>query len=153
MPLLKKYENLVVLRTLSKIGLAGLRVGFMIAGEEVVNEANKVRLPFNLNSLSQKVAADALQNKKQMREDIRTIVSERKKLLKEMGRIEGVEPYPTDANFILFKVRDGDGIYSALLDKGVLVRNMKSAADGCLRVTVGTAKENGAFLKALKQLL
>jgi histidinol-phosphate aminotransferase len=151
--LLNKYENLVVLRTLSKTGLAGLRVGFMIAGEEIVNEVNKVRLPFNLNSLSQKVAVDALQNKKQMAEGIGTIVSERKKLLKEMGRIEGVEPYPSDANFILFKVRDGDGIYRALLEKGVLIRNMKGVAEGCLRVTVGAAKENGAFLKALKQIL
>jgi histidinol-phosphate aminotransferase len=125
----------------------------MIAGEEIVNEVNKVRLPFNLNSLSQKVAADALQNKKQMKEDIRTIVSERKRLLKEMGRIEGVEPCPTDSNFILFKVKDGDGIYSSLLDKGVLIRNMKGVAEGYLRVTVGTVKENGAFLKALKQIL
>jgi histidinol-phosphate aminotransferase len=153
MPLINKYKNLVILRTLSKIGLAGLRVGFMIAHGDVINEVNKVRLPFNLNSLSQKVAAHALQNKKRMRSDIRLIVSERKRLFKEMRRIDGIEAYPSDANFILFKAEDGDGIYRNLLKKGVLIRNMKEIAGGCLRVTVGTSRENNAFLKALKQLL
>ncbi len=152
-PLIQKYENLVVLRTLSKIGLAGLRVGFVIASADIINEVNKVRLPFNVNSLSQKVAAEALQNKGQMRENIRLIVSERKRLFKEMGRMDGITPYPSDANFIFFKVEDGDRVYEGLLKKGVLIRNMKGVAEGCLRVTVGTSKENTAFLKALKQIL
>ncbi|MBI4683377.1 MAG: histidinol-phosphate transaminase [Nitrospirae bacterium] len=152
-PLIQKYKNLVVLRTLSKIGLAGLRVGFMIAGADIINEVNKVRLPFNINSLSQKVAEAALQNKKQMRTDIRLIISERKRLFKEMGRMDGIRPYPSDANFIFFKAENGDRIYGDLLKKGVLIRNMKGAADSCLRVTVGTPAENEAFLKALEQIL
>jgi histidinol-phosphate aminotransferase len=152
-PLIKKYENLVVLRTLSKIGLAGLRLGFMISGPEIVNEVNKVRLPFNVNSLSQKVAEAALQDKRQMRSDIRLVISERKRLFKEMVKLDGVKPYPSDANFIFFKVDNGDSIHSGLIRKGVLIRNMKGAADGGLRVTVGAPAENAAFLKALKQIL
>ncbi len=153
LPLLKKYKNLIVLRTLSKIGLAGLRVGFMIAGTGIINEVNKVRLPFNLNSLSQNVAIEALRNKKQLRSFISSIISERKSLSGEMKKMEGVEVYPSDANFILFKVKNADNIYNTLLKKGILLRNMKGIFEGCLRVTVGTPKENTAFLIAMKQLL
>lgn len=149
LPLLGKYKNLVVLRTLSKIGLAGLRVGFMAADTEIINEVNKVRLPFNLNSLSQKVAIEALKDKRRMSSGIRSIISERNKLLQEMRKIKGVTPYPSDANFILFKVQDADKVYNRLLRKGILIRNMKGIFEDCLRVTVGTPKENTAFLKAL----
>lgn len=153
LPQLKKYENLIILRTLSKIGLAGLRVGFMIAGRDIVNEVNKVRLPFNLNSLSQKVAVDALQDTKRMKSEIRLIISERKRLFREMNKVSAIEPFPSDANFILFRAADSTGVHKGLLRKGVLIRNMQGVAGGCLRVTVGTAKENDAFLKALKQVL
>ncbi len=149
MPLLGKYKNLVILRTLSKIGLAGLRVGFMAADAEIIDEVNKVRLPFNLNSLSQNVAIEALKNGKKLNSGVRSILSERKKLLREMKKIKGVKTYPSDANFILFKVQDADKVYSSLLGKGILIRNMKGIFEGCLRVTVGAPKENAAFLKAL----
>ncbi len=149
MPLLGKYKNLVILRTLSKIGLAGLRVGFMAADAEIINEVNKVRLPFNLNSLSQNVAIEVLKNRKKLDSGVRSIISERKKLLQEMRKIKGVKPYPSDANFILFKVQDADKVYNRLLGKGILIRNMKGIFEGCLRVTVGAPKENAAFLKAL----
>ncbi len=152
-PLINKYENLVILRTLSKIGLASLRVGFMIAGADIISEVNKVRLPFNVNSLSQKVAAEALQDKRQMKSDVRLVIAERKRLFNGLLRMEGIMPYPSDANFIFFKVEDGDRVHSGLLRKGVLIRNMKGVADGCLRVTVGAPAENAAFLKALKQIL
>ncbi|MBI5665011.1 MAG: aminotransferase class I/II-fold pyridoxal phosphate-dependent enzyme [Nitrospirae bacterium] len=152
-PLIKKYKNLIVLRTLSKIGLAGLRVGFMIAGADIINEVNKVRLPFNVNSLSQKVAAEALKNRRQLKSDIRLIISERKRLFKEMVKLDGIKPYPSDANFIFFKVADGDKVYGDLLKKGILIRNMKGVADGCLRVTVGTHKENAAFINTIKKIL
>lgn len=152
-PLMEKHRNLIVLRTLSKIGLAGLRVGFMIANADIVNEVNKVRLPFNLNTLSQKVAAEALQDKKQMRSDIQLIISERKRLFEDMEKMDGIKPYPSDANFIFFKVEDGDRTYRNLLKKGILIRNMKGISEGYLRVTVGTSKENTAFLKTLKQSL
>jgi histidinol-phosphate aminotransferase len=153
LPLLGKYRNLVIMRTLSKIGLAGLRLGFLIASEEIINEVNKVRLPFNVNSLSQAVASEALKNKKQLRSYITTIISERKKLFRTLKKIDGITPYPSDANFILFKVADAARVYNRLLKKGVLIRNLTGVVENCLRVTVGMPGENALFLKTLKQVL
>jgi histidinol-phosphate aminotransferase len=153
LPLLKDYRNLTVMRTLSKIGLAALRLGFLIADPEIIGEVNKVRLPFNVNALSQKLAVSALKNTSMLKAAIRTIVSERERLMGEMGATKGVSPYPSEANFILFKVKDPNRLYRSLLKKGILVRNMNDAVGGCLRVTVGTPAENTAFLKALKSSL
>ncbi len=152
-PLLKKHKNIIVLRTLSKVGLAGLRTGFMIAHRDIVNEVNKVRLPFNVNSLSQKVAIDALKKSKELKSRISKIMSERKRLFSEMMKMDGIKPFPSDANFILFRVNNPDKLYRDLLKRGVLIRNMKDIAGGCLRVTVGRPAENNIFLKNLKQLL
>jgi histidinol-phosphate aminotransferase len=151
LPLLKDYKNLVIMRTLSKIGLAGLRVGFLIADEEIIHEVNKVRLPFNLNSLSQAIATEALKDKRTLQSHIHTIVSEREKLFNEMEKISGIEPYPSEANFILFKVNNPDRLYKNLLRKGVLVRHMKGVVDGCLRVTIGMPDENKIFLNILER--
>ena len=150
--LLKDYKNLVIMRTLSKIGLAGLRVGFLIADKEIINEVNKVRLPFNLNSLSQAIAIEVLKDRKLLQSNIKIIISERDKLFNELAKIDGVNPYPSEANFILFKVKNPDGIYKRLLKKGVLVRNMKGIVNSCLRVTVGTPGENRIFLDTLKKI-
>jgi histidinol-phosphate aminotransferase len=152
-PMLRDYDHLVIMRTLSKIGLAGLRVGFLIAGEEIIHEVNKVRLPFNLNALSQAIALKAMDDKAALKRNIRLIVSERKRLFRELSGIEGIIPYPSEANFILFRVGEPEKVYQGLLKKGVLVRNMKGAVDGCLRVTVGTQKENGMFIKSLRSVL
>jgi histidinol-phosphate aminotransferase len=149
LPMLKDYPNLVIMRTLSKIGLAALRLGFLIADQEIVEEVNKVRLPFNVNSLSQAIAEEALKEKTRLRSFVRTVVSERSRLLAAMEKIKGVRPFPSEANFILFRVDDPDRVARALLKKGILVRNIKDAVKGCLRVTVGTPEENTAFLKAL----
>jgi histidinol-phosphate aminotransferase len=152
LPLLKDYKNLVILRTLSKIGLAALRLGFLIADPEIVREVNKVRLPFNVNSLSQAVAEVALKNRKEFRTIIGSVVAERERLMKAMEKIPGVKAFPSEANFILFEVADPDHVHASLLRKGVLVRNLKDAVKGCLRVTIGTPKENDAFLKALREV-
>jgi histidinol-phosphate aminotransferase len=151
-PMLNDYENLVVIRTMSKIGLAGLRVGFLIADEEIINEVNKVRLPFNVNSISQAVALEVLKNGKLLNSYIKSIVSERGKLFNEMSKIKGIKPYPSEANFILFKSESPDRIYKGLLKKGILVRNMNSIINGCLRVTVGKPEENRIFINALQEI-
>lgn len=148
-PMLGDYENLVIMRTLSKIGLAGLRVGFLIAKEEIIDEVNKVRLPFNLNSFSQAAAAEVLRKKDLLKKNIRAIVSERDGLFNGISKLHGVRPFPSEANFILFRVDSPDRVYEALLTRGVLVRSMKGVVDGCLRVTVGTPAENRIFLEAL----
>ena len=152
-PLLEDYKNLVIMRTLSKIGLAGLRVGFLIANEKIINEVNKVRLPFNINSLSQTVAIEVLNDRKILKSYIKSIISERKRLFNELAKIKGIRPYPSEANFILFRVKEPARIYERLLKKGVLVRNIKGVVDGCLRVTVGTPEENRIFLKVLKEVI
>jgi histidinol-phosphate aminotransferase len=151
-PMIKQYKHLVILRTLSKIGLAGLRTGFMIAHKDIVHEVNKCRLPFNLNSLSQVVAANALKDKKRLRKFTGSIVAERKRLYHAMQKLEAIVPYPSDANFILFKVNNAEKIYRRLFKEGVLIRNMTGAVGNCLRVTVGKPKENSIFLKTLKRV-
>lgn len=150
LPFLKDYKNLVIMRTLSKIGLAGLRAGFVIADEEIIKEVNKVRLPFNVNSLSQAIAGEALKDRKTLQSRIKSIISERERLFNELSEIEGIKPYPSEANFILFRIKNPDRIYQALLKKGVLIRNMKGVVDGCLRVTIGTPEENRIFIRDLK---
>jgi histidinol-phosphate aminotransferase len=153
LPLLGDYRNLVILRTLSKIGLAGLRVGFLIGDEEIIAQVNKVRLPFNLNALSQAVAAEVIKRKALRRQHIRAIVRERERLFSALSKAEGVTAYPSEANFILFRVRDAQRVYQGLLGEGVLVRDMKGVVEGCLRVTIGTPGENRIFLKALKKVV
>lgn len=152
LPLLKDYRNLVIMRTLSKIGLASLRLGFLIADPDVINETNKVRLPFNLNSLSQAVAVRALKEKVKLASSIRKIVSERELLFRELKEIKGLRPHPSEANFILFSAGNPEKVYSALIKKGILVRDLTGSVRGCLRVTVGTPEENKAFLRALKEI-
>jgi histidinol-phosphate aminotransferase len=151
-PLLKDYENLIIMRTLSKIGLAGLRVGFLIADEEIIREVNKVRLPFNLNALSQMLALEVLKNKNGLKNNIKSIISGRDRLFRELSKIKGIIPYPSEANFVLFRVKDPARIWKELLKKGVLVRDMKGVIDGCLRVTVGSPEENRIFIDALKNI-
>lgn len=149
--LLKDYKNLAILRTLSKIGFAALRVGFLIADEGLINEVNKVRLPFNLNSLSQAMALEAFKNKNVIESQIKNITSERERLFEELSRINNVSPYPSEANFILFKTKNADIVFEKLIKNGVLVRNLSSAVKDSLRVTVGTPEENDFFIKALRK--
>ena len=150
LPLLQDAKNLVIMRTLSKIGLAALRFGFLVADEEIIEEVNKVRLPFNVNALSQAVAVEALKDRKALMTAVRTITAERDRLMDEMESISKVRPFPSEANFILFRVADPDRTHTELLRRGILVRNVAEAVKGCLRVTVGTPQENRKFLNALR---
>lgn len=151
LPLLKDYKNLVIMRTLSKIGMAALRLGFLIGDAGIIKEVNKVRLPFNVNSVSQAIATEVLKDKKWLDSAIKKIISERERMLLEMEKTQDIRPFPSEANFILFRVKNPDKVYNALLKKGILVKNMNSVVKGCLRVTVGMPEENTAFLKTLKE--
>lgn len=152
LPLLKDYKNVAIMRTLSKIGLAALRLGFLIADAEIIAEVNKVRLPFNVNSFSQAIALQALKDKNWVAASAKKIILERERLFKEMGKIEGVKLFPSEANFILFGVKGADKVYRMLLKKSILVKNFNGSIKGCLRVTVGTPEENNIFLKALGEV-
>lgn len=154
LPFLKDYENLLILRTLSKIGLAGLRIGYLIGSDKILNEAIKVKLPYNVDSLTQYIATYALNNfYSNIKNFIKEIVKEREKLQRELSKLKSIEVYPSEANFILFKSKKSKEIHKTLLKSGILIRDMSSTIENSLRVTVGTKEENAEFIKTLKFIL
>ncbi len=157
LPLLSKYPNLIILRTFSKVSLAGLRVGYLAAHKDVTRELLKVKQPYNVNAFSQLAAAVVLDNWNAFLQQIEEIVSERTRLQEELAKIPGIENHPSDANFILFKVPQSPGeLHQGLVEDGLLVRNSPGSTHGldkCLRVTVGTRQENDLFLEKLKNRL
>ncbi len=156
LPFLKKNCNMIILRTLSKIGLAGLRVGVLTASKELIGELNKIRLPYNINTLSQAAALVALKHADTLDRQISLLISERFKLYNALLRTHGVTPFPTETNFVLMWIeKDATKVFLALRQRGILVKNLDRPGPlkGCLRVTVGTPAENKEFLKNLKQIL
>lgn len=150
---LKEYPNLVVLQTFSKAwGLAALRLGMAFASEEIIELLNKIKPPYNINQATQDLALEALQELGQVNDMIKEIVAMREELIKVFERMPLVEKvYPSDANFLLVKVGDAADIYEYLLDEGIVVRDRSKAqlCDGCLRITIGTEKENTLLVDAL----
>lgn len=155
-PLLGQYPNLIVLKTFSKaFGLAGLRVGYLLAGASIINELLRVKQPFNLNAFSQVAARLVMENLTSFREKIGTILKERDRLFSELTAIPGVDTFPTEANFILFRTAlPATQVYQGLLERGVLVRSVDSPGlPRCLRVSVGTPQDNTTFLASLRKIL
>jgi len=150
-----ELNNLIVLRTLSKIGLAGLRLGILAAHEETVAEINKVRLPYNINSLSQAAALVVLKHRKIIDKQVEDIIAERDRLFGELSEIDGVTAYPSETNFILFRVPEATRIFNGLKEKGILIKDLSSKGplEDCLRVTAGTPEENDEFVNELKALV
>ncbi len=149
-------ENLVVLRTMSKIGLAGIRLGVLVGKEDVAKEIDKTRPPFNITYPTQVIGKVVLtKGREEIKKQIKVIKEERKKLIEEIKKVKGVKVYPSDANFFLIKVENGNWLHSELIKKGILVRNMSHLPfmENCLRVSIGKPEENQAFLKALKEIL
>ena len=156
LPYLVDQERLVILRSLSKIGLAGLRIGYLVTHPALTAELEKVRLPFNLNSFSQAAAVVLLSHHEWIDANVREVIQERARMMNRLVVLPGVEAFPSAANFILFRTtRPGDDLFEALLQQGVLVRNVGSAPglQDCLRVTVGTKAENDQFMEALTKAL
>ena len=154
MPRLADYPNLLVMRTLSKSGLAGLRLGLIAGSEAWLGHVDKVRLPYNVNVLTQLVAEKVLQHQDLLARQAAAIKAERTRLFEGLKRIPGVQPFPSDANFILFKTGKAERVFNGLRQRGVLIKNLHgshpSLAD-CLRVTVGTPEEDARFLDVLKE--
>ena len=156
LPYLKRHPNMIILRTLSKIGFAGLRVGVLTASPAIVAELNKVRLPYNINALSQIAAVAALRHRDVIRKQIAVLVDERKKLYRALLAMPGVTPFPSETNFLLLWIeKDATAVFRALKKRGILVKNLDRPGPlkGCLRVTVGTPAQNREFLRNLKQIL
>ena len=152
---LSDYPNLVVLQTMSKAwGLAGLRLGMAFASEAVIDVYNKVKPPYNISQATQELALKALEEVEQVNEMIRMLVAMREQLVKELAVLPFVRKvYPSDANFLLVKTDNARGIYEHLLKEGIVVRDRSKVelCEGCLRITVGTERENRELVEALRQ--
>lgn len=154
MPRLGEFDNLVVMRTVSKMGLAGLRLGLLAGPAAWIDVFDKVRLPYNINVLTQASAALALRHRAVFEAQTLRIRAERARLAAAIAGLDGVTVYPSEANFLLVRTRPGQAgrWFARLREQGVLVKNLDGAhpllAD-CLRPTVGTPDENDALLAAL----
>lgn len=156
--LLADYSNLIVMRTLSKVGLAGLRLGFLVGHPGWIKELNKVRLPYNINQLTQVSTQFALANYDQLSGQIAQLVTDREVLFQSLKELKGIQVWPSQANFILFKSLEipAKDLHQALINKGILIKCLDGAhpmLSDCLRVTVGTPEENTIFLNVMSSLL
>jgi histidinol-phosphate aminotransferase len=155
-PRLAQYPNLLVMRTLSKSGLAGLRLGLLAGRDAWLTHVDKVRLPYNINVLTQLVAEQVMRHEALLAQQAAAIRAERTRLFAELGHMPGVRPFPSDANFILFRTAAAEQVFNDLKRQGVLIKNLHGshpALADCLRVTVGTPAENDRFLGALGSAL
>ena len=152
---LREFPNLLVLRTLSKIGLAALRLGYAVAAPEWIAELNKVRQPYNLNALTQAAAQVVLGEAALLAQHAATIRAERRRIAAALAALPGVTAFPSEANFVLARVPDAARWHDALREAGILVKSFhgsQPALANCLRITVGTPAENDALLAALRSL-
>lgn len=151
---LPSRENLLVMRTVSKLGLAGLRLGFLAGAPALLEQLNKVRLPYNINCLTQVTASFALNNPQFLLEQTRLIREQRGVMMAALQALAGIRTYPSEANFILFKTlaKPANDVFASLKQQGVLIKNLSPQGgllSDCLRVTVGKPDEIRAFIEAL----
>jgi histidinol-phosphate aminotransferase len=151
--LLNKYENLIVAKTFSKAYcLASARVGYILAGEKIIDLINRSIKPYNVNALSLLSAEVAYQMRHEFLPGISGIISERTRLQTELEKLPDITVYPSAANFLLFKVKAAADLNKWLREKSILIRDFSTmpGLEGCMRVTIGTPLQNDAFLKAVQ---
>lgn len=166
MPRLAEFPNMVVMRTVSKLGLAGIRLGYMSGAKNLMNEFDKVRPPYNVNVLTEAATLCLLEHAEVFEQQAAQLREQRSQLAIQLSALPGVEVFPSSANFLLIRLTNpldfeksdgyGDQVFTKLLEQKILVKNvgkMHYLLKNCLRITVSTAKENAAFLEALKQSL
>ena len=153
-PLVREPPNLVVVRTFSKaFALAGARIGYCLAAPEVVEDLRRVRLPYHLSTLTQAAGLVALRHRDEALAILDAVREQRDRISAALPEL-GVEAFPSEANFVLFRPpRPAAEVWRGLLDRGVLVRDFSALVPGCLRVTAGTPEEVDRFLDALKEVL
>jgi histidinol-phosphate aminotransferase len=157
MPLLQQFPNLLVMRTLSKLGLAGLRLGFMAGHAAWIGQLDKLRLPYNINVLTQMTAEFALARQAVFDAQVAQIRQDREWLTARLRELP-VEVFPSQTNFVTFRLlrRGADEVFAELKAGGVLIKNLSPSGGllhGCLRVTVGTSEENQKFMEVLAAIL
>ncbi len=159
-PLISHYDNLVILRTFSKAySLASLRVGYLLSNPEIINEIRKVKSPFNVNTFSQLAAQVVFKNKEILKNGIKKIIEERKKLINRINELSPFKAHPSRTNFVLVEVgskENSDLVYNNLLKQGILVQTVSDPAFSSsryfLRITVGNEEENDILIKELENI-
>ena len=159
-PLISRYDNLVILRTFSKAySLASLRVGYLLSNPEIINEIRKVKSPFNVNTFSQLAAQVVFENKEILKDSIKKIIEEREKLTNRINELPTFKVYPSRTNFVLVETSSKENldlVYNSLLKQGILVQTFSdpvfSRSRFFLRITVGNKEENDILIKGLKNV-
>ncbi len=154
---ISEYKNLVVLRTFSKAwGLAGIRLGFCVADNLIIDYLFKVKTPYNINSLTRYALVNAIRNKQTKDEFVTLLVNERERIKNELLKLKGVSKvFDSDANYILFRCENASSVQKQLADKGIIIRDRSSykMLRNCLRLSIGTKEENDKFLETIKTIL
>jgi histidinol-phosphate aminotransferase len=151
-----EHEHVLVMRTLSKFGLAGVRLGYMIGAAALIDEIDKVRPPYNISALNAEAALFALDHTGEYARQAQVLRGERERLQAALAALPGVTPFPSEANMILVRVPDAKRVFAGMKQRGVLVKNIENMhplLGGCLRLTVGTPEENTLMIDALKASL
>ncbi|MDX2426882.1 MAG: histidinol-phosphate transaminase [Cycloclasticus sp.] len=154
----KDFKNVLVMRTVSKLGLAGLRLGFMVGHHSLIDQFEKIRLPYNINVFSQLTARFAFKHIDVLDAQAEQICQQRESMLDELAKLNGVRVFPSEANFLLFALQtdSAERVFDALKTSGVLIKKMGNVSglpENCLRVTVGSSEENRLFLQQLALIL
>lgn len=155
---INQYSHVLLMRTLSKLGLAGLRLGTLIGVPELINELEKLRLPYNIGTLNQLSINFICQHIDVLYQQAEQIRKDRENLFNKLSKIEDIKVWPSETNFILFRVtnKQANEVHAELLKQKILIKNLNGThplLENCLRVTVGTPDENHSFLNALNQIL
>ncbi|MCJ7447637.1 MAG: histidinol-phosphate transaminase [Bacteroidales bacterium] len=148
------FRNLIVMQTFSKaFGLASVRVGMAFTSPDIIHYFNKMKPPYNISTINQKAVLQKLGKINEYKIQVRKIKEERERLTAALYKLPFTKQvFPSDANFLLVKVKDAGFIYNTLVDRGIIVRNRSSVIDNCLRITVGTKTEDNELIKALKTI-
>ena len=152
--LINQYNNIIVSQTFSKAwGLAAARVGVAYANPEIISLYNKVKPPYNISELNQKAALKALNNMDKFQQNVATILNEKEQLKKALQQLDLIKKiYPSDANFLLVEVENADEVYTVLVNQKIITRNRNKQVNNCIRISVGTPKENNELITVLKNI-
>ena len=155
LPDVDRHPNLLVIRTVSKVGMAGLRLGYAVGAPEWIAELDKVRPPYNVNALTQAAAVELLRDTGWIGEQAQSIRSERTRIVAALRRLPDTAVFATQTNFVLIRVGDADAVFEGLKARRILIKNVNGwhpLLANCLRITIGTPEENERLLAACKEL-